>query len=348
MNRHLFSRRRVVGALSAAGAIAALTPASVQAQEATIRIVYNTLKTHPIGQFFETLAQEIEKNTATTSVRLKTRTFPNGQLFADMQIPDAVSTGTIEIGQVTLALANSPDAVASQIGMLPLLWNSWEALWYAEDHDDAWRSVFQALLNKLGMQLLGFTPFGVFEFYANRPVKLPANFKGLRLRGVGVELSNFIRELGASPVTMSAHEMYQATQRGTIDGFITGPSSVYDKKLYEVVKYSTAASFLFGTNPAAANLQWWSGLPKDVQAAITKAAVVAQQKARAQVKAVDQHAIEQIAKLGVTIQTLTPAEHELWVKAAKPVHDKYLNRAGNDGRKLLAIAQEANAKFPVR
>ncbi len=143
MNRHLFSRRRVVGALSAAGAIAALTPASVQAQEATIRIVYNTLKTHPIGQFFETLAQEIEKNTATTSVRLKTRTFPNGQLFADMQIPDAVSTGTVEIGQVTLALANSPDAVASQIGMLPLLWNSWEALWYAEDHDDAWLQCFQ-------------------------------------------------------------------------------------------------------------------------------------------------------------------------------------------------------------
>ncbi|MFZ3205284.1 MAG: hypothetical protein WA161_15560, partial [Pseudomonas sp.] len=65
-------------------------------------------------------------------------------------------------------------------------------------------------------------------------------------------------------------------------------------------------------------------------------------------KTEDQKAIEQIAKLGVTIQTLTPAEHELWVKAAKPVYDSYLERVGNEGRKLMAIAQEANAKFPAR
>jgi TRAP-type C4-dicarboxylate transport system substrate-binding protein len=347
MNRHLFSRRRVVGALSAAGAIAALTPASVQAQEATIRIAYNLPKTHPTGQFFETLAQEIEKNTATTSVRLKARTFPNGQLLNDAQSPDAVSTGSIEIAQINIGFINSPDAVAGQISTLPVVWNSWEALWYTEDQD-AFRSVFEASFNKLGMQLLSFLPYGVLEFYANKPVKLPANFKGLRLRGLGVEISNMIRELGASPVTMSSQEMYQATQRGTIDGFITGPSSVYDRKLYEVVKYSSAASVIYATFQATANLQWWSGLPKDVQAAVTKAAVVARQKARDQVKAVDQHAIEQIAKLGVTIQTLTPAERELWVKAMKPVYDKYIDRAGNDGRKLLAIAQEANAKFPAR
>ena len=89
-------------------------------------------------------------------------------------------------------------------------------------------------------------------------------------------------------------------------------------------------------------------LPKDVQAAITKAAVLAQQKGRELAKAEDQHATEQIAKLGVTIQTLTPAERGLWVKAGKPVHDKYIERVGDNGRKLMAIVQEANAKFPAR
>ncbi len=347
MNRHLFSRRRVVGALSAAGAIAALTPASVQAQEATIRIAYNLPKTHPTGQFFEILAQEIEKNTATTSVRLKVRTFPNGQLFNDAQLPDAISTGSVEIGQINMGFINAPDAAVGQVVNLPALWNSWEALWYAEDHD-AYRGVFQALFNKLGMQMLGFAAYDTGDFYANKPVKLPSDFKGLRLRGFGADLGHLIRELGASPVTLSSQEMYQATQRGTIDGFITGPSSVYARKLYEEVKYSSAASILHISFPATVNLKWWAGLPKDVQAAVTKAAVLAQQKGRELAKAEDQHATEQIAKLGVTIQTLTPAEHGLWVKAGKPVHDKYIERAGDNGRKLLAIAQEANAKFPAR
>lgn len=348
MNHHPLSRRRIVGALSAAGALAALTPASVLAQETTtLRIAYNLPKTHPTGQFFEILAQEIEKNTASTSVRMKVRTFPNGQLFNDAQLPDAISTGSVEIGQINMGFINTPDAAVGQVVNLPALWNSWEALWHAEDHE-AYRSVFQALFNKLGMQMLGFAAYGTAEFYANKPVKLPSDFKGLRLRGFGGELSHLIRELGAAPVTLSSQEMYQATQRGTIDGFVTGPSSVYARKLYEVVKYSSAASVLHISFPATANLKWWAGLPKDVQAAITKAAVLAQQKGRELAKAEDQHATEQIAKLGVTIQTLTPAERGLWVKAGKPVHDKYIERVGDNGRKLMAIVQEANAKFPAR
>jgi len=232
MNNHLFSRRRVVGALSAAGAIAALAPASVLAQEATLRIAHNLPKIQAVGQFFEILAQEIEKNTATTSVRLKARTFPNGQLFNDAQLPDAISTGSIEIGQINIGFINSPVTAAAQIVNLPALWGSWEALWHAEDQD-AYRSVFQAMFNKLDMQMLGFAAYDTGDFYANKPVKLPSDFKGLRLRGYGADLSYLIRELGASPVTLSSQEIYQATQRGTIDGFLTGPSSVYTRKLYD-------------------------------------------------------------------------------------------------------------------
>ena len=346
MNHHPFSRRRIVGALSAAGAIAALTPASVLAQEVTLRIAHNLPKTQAVGQFFDILAQEIEKNTATTSVRLRVRTFPNGQLFNDAQLPDAISTGSVEIGQINIGFINAPDAAVGQIVNLPALWGTWEALWYAEDQE-AYRSVFQALFNKLGMQMLGFAAYDTGDFFANKPVKLPSDFKGLRLRGYGADLSYLIRELGASPVTLSSQEMYQATQRGTIDGFLTGASSVYQRKLYEVVKYASAVPIGRLSFPVTANLKWWAGLPKDVQAAITKAAMVAQQKGRELAKSEGQQATEQLAKLGVTIQTLTPAEHGLWVKAVKPVLDKYVERTGDKGHKLMAIVQEANAKFPV-
>lgn len=347
----LLSRRHVVGALSAVGTLAAagasLAPRPAQAAEAKVRIAYNLPKTHPTGQFFEILAQEIEKNTAATSVRLKASTFANGQLFNDAQLPDAISTGSVEIGQINIGFINTPDAAVGQVVNLPCLWNSWEALWHAEDHA-AYRDVFQALFHKLGMQMIGFTAYGAAEFYANKPVKLPSDLKGLRLRSFGSELSQLMRDLGASPVTLSSQEIYQATQRGTINGFITGPSSTYARKLYEVVKYSSAASLLYISFPATVNLEWWNGLPKNVQAAISKAARVAELKTRELAKAEDQQSTQQIAKLGVTIQTLTPAERAQWVTASKPVYDKYLQRTGDAGRKMLALVQEANARFPAR
>lgn len=346
MNATGTSRRRAVKTLFCTSAVAMLKPVYVRAAEpSVIRIAYNLPKEHPIGQFFETLAAEIDKNTALTSLRIKAKTFPNGQLFNDAQLPDAISTGSVEIGQVNIGFINAPAASVGQIVNLPVLWNSWEALWYAEDNK-AYRNIFRDLFNQLGMHLLGFAAYGTGEFYATKPVKMPNDFKGLRLRAYGKESSDLIRLLGASPVTLSSQEMYQGTQRGIIDGFLTGPSSVYSRKLYEVVKYSSAASILRASFEATCNMSWWRNLPKDTQAAIDQSATVAEKKGRDLVSAEDKYATEQIAKLGVLIQTLTSQERAQWIQTVKPMYDKYLQNADEKGKRLMQIVNEANSANP--
>ena len=352
MNHNLFSRRRIVGSLFVIGAFftfAALSPTSAlaQAKDSTIRIAYNLPKDHATGVYFETLAQEIEKNTAGTSIRIKVRTFPNGQLYNDVQMSDAVSTGTVEIGQINPDFMNTPDAELLRIWNLPFLWHSWEATWYTEDHD-VYRAAFQTQFNKIGMRLLSWALYGTADYWANKPIRVPADLKGLRLRTYGVDSSKLARELGASPVTMSSQETYQATQRGILDGFITGVTSVYSRKLYEVVKYGSPIPVVRVSFMGNANLKWWDGLPKDVQTAIEKAAVVAQQTARAKAVEDERHAREAVAKFGVNTPSITVAERELWLAAVKPRYDEYLQKAGDGGRKLMAIVQEANAKYPAR
>src|SRR3546814_21140107 len=93
--RKNIQRRSVLAAGLASAFLWAAVP-SHAADTAIIRIAYNLPKDHATGLYFETLAKEIDKLTAPTALHLKPRTFPNGQLYNDTQLPDAVSTGAVE------------------------------------------------------------------------------------------------------------------------------------------------------------------------------------------------------------------------------------------------------------
>ena len=88
-------------------------------------------------------------------------------------------------------------------------------------------------------------------------------------------MSEWLEHIGASPVSMSSQEVFQAMERKMIDGYATGASSVIDRSFYEVTKYGTDMNTIQTTFPAGANLKWWNGLPDDVKEAIVKASKTA-------------------------------------------------------------------------
>jgi len=319
---------------------------SALAETATIRVAHNLPASTATGVYFQTLADEIQKNTAGTSMQLTVQLFPNGQLFNDTQMPDAISTGTLEIGGINLDFMNQPEIQPLRIGGLPFAFNSWEALWAAED-DDAYRKAFANQFAKAGMHHIGWVPYGTVEFFAIKPIKLPDDLKGLRLRAFGVDTSRLIQEIGGAPVSMSSQEIYQALQRQTIDGFISGPTSVYSRKLYEVVKHGTSAQLIFLSFLAEANKNWWEGLPDDVRNAIEAAAGTASKTAREFVKKEVAEAERSLTAAGVTIVRPTGAEREAWVKAASGRMDQYRSDGGKLAEELLAIAAKANGQHPA-
>ena len=337
-------RRRAVLAALGAVAIAALArPTGAAPTEMPVKIAYNLPKDHATGTFFEVLAREITARTATTSVRLVPQTFPDGQLYNDTQLPDAIGNGAVDIGQINLGFMAGRDADVLRIWALPFLYGSWEAEWAAED-SDAFREVFTTQMRKYNQEMLGWVQYGAVEIYANKPVRVPADVKGLRLRGFGVDSTTLLRDLGASPVTMSSQEIYQAMQRGTIDGFSTGPSSVMDRKLYEVTRHGTDVGLTYIPFVAAANTGWWNALPADVRQAVLAAAAVAQKESRAQAKADHAKLKAELTAKGMTVHTPSDAERAEWVTAARSRQEDYLRRTGDVGKKLLDVVAEANAK----
>lgn len=335
---------RMAAALLAAGPLL-VTPA--QAREATVRIAYNLPADHATGVYFETLAKEIEARTANTGLTLKARTFPNGQLYNDTTLPDAVSQGGVEIGQMNIGFITGPEAEPLRIWGLPWLYSSWEAAWQTEDSPQ-FRGVIQAQFRKFNMQMLGWAAYGTVEFYAKRPIATPADMKGMRMRAFGVDTSQLLKAVGASPVSMSSQEMFQAVQRGVIDGFITGPTSVYARKLYEGVAHGTTLNINYLSFLAAANLEWLNGLPADTRAAVLAASDVAQKASRVRAQQDDAKARAQLAQLGLKASPApTPAVREQWVGAAKPLYDQYLAKSGRTGAEMMAIVKAANTAHPA-
>ena len=97
-------------------------------------------------------------------------------------------------------------------------------------------------LDNKGIVGLGFWDNGFKVMSANRPLRTPADFRGLKMRIQSSKvLDSQMRALGASPQVMAFSEVYQALQTGVVDGTENPPSNLYTQKMHEVQKYVTVS-----------------------------------------------------------------------------------------------------------
>jgi len=90
---------------------------------------------------------------------------------------------------------------------------------------------------KLGGVVVGAYLWPHQVVYSRKPIKGPADLKGLKLRVFGTAQTEFARALGAEPVSIAFAEVYTALERGTVDAALTGTYSGFALKWYEVSKY---------------------------------------------------------------------------------------------------------------
>ena len=124
---------------------------------------------------------------------------------------------------------------------LPYLFDNFEQV-----HQVTQGPTGKQLLDQLepkGLKGLAFWDNGFKQMNANKALRVPADFKGVKLRIFSSKvLDAQMRALGAIPQVLAASEMYQAMQTGLVDGNENTESTFYDFKLYEVQKYLTHSS----------------------------------------------------------------------------------------------------------
>lgn len=109
-------------------------------------------------------------------------------------------------------------------------------------------------------------------FTRDTPVRSLADIEGLKIRAPDPVSAQIIEAWGASPVSMSATETYNAMSTGVVDGTLIGASAVGSYNLQEVSDYVTLnVPGALSTFTLIMNQQAYDGLSESQRAALDEA-----------------------------------------------------------------------------
>jgi C4-dicarboxylate-binding protein DctP len=201
-----------------------------------------------------------------------------------------------------------------------------------------------SLLAPKGMVGLAYWDNGFKGMSANRPLHMPDDFRGLKMRIQSSKvLEAQMRALGAIPQVMAFSEVYQALQTGVVDGTENPFSNEYTQKMHEVQKYTVISDHGYVGYAVIVNKKFWDALPADVRAALESSMKDATKYANDIAKSENDEALEAVRKSGKTeILTLTPEQKAAMKKALVTVHKENESRVGKDT--LAAVYKETGFK----
>src|SRR5258708_9143859 len=271
---------------------------------------------------FKELAEERTKG------RVKVEVYANSTLYKDNEEVDALQLGAVQMLAPSLAKFGPLAVREFEVFDLPYLFDNYDEL-----HKVTRGPVGASLLKKLepkGIIGLAYWDNGFKDMSANKALRTPADFRGLKMRIQSSKvLDSQMRALGASPQVMAFSEVYQALQTGVVDGTENPPSNLYTQKMYEVQKYLTISDHGYLGYAVIVNKKFWDGLPADVRAQLTKASDEATEFADDIAKKENEDSLAAVRKSGSTeFITLAPGETLAWKRALIKVHKEVESRVG--------------------
>jgi TRAP-type C4-dicarboxylate transport system substrate-binding protein len=172
--------------------------------------------------------------------------------------PQALGKGIVDMyyGTAAYYAGTAPAAVTSKLSMLTS--QQEKDMGVDAIYDNIHREKLNAAyLGALGSQL-------PFQLYTVKKVTSPDQIKGLRIRTSPMYV-DFLKALGATPVATKPGDVYQALERGVVDGFMWPLYSIRDWGWQEVTKYVTGPAFYKVSHPLLMNADKWDKLPKHLQ-----------------------------------------------------------------------------------
>src|SRR3989440_10878504 len=220
--------RRLIMAAASIAAPTLVGPAAAQSP-IVIKFSHVVASNTPKGLAAEKFKELAEKYTAG---KVKVEVYPNSQLYKDKEELEALQLGAVQM----LAPSNSkfgPIGVRDfEVFDLPFVLPDKVAL--RRVTDGALGKRLLNLLEPKGMVGLAYWDNGFKLMSANKPLREPEDFKGLKFRIQSSKvLEAQMRALGSIPQIMAFSEVYQALQTGVVDGQENTASNMYTQKMHE-------------------------------------------------------------------------------------------------------------------
>ncbi|MBV1868567.1 MAG: TRAP transporter substrate-binding protein DctP [Marinosulfonomonas sp.] len=263
--------------------------------------------------------------------------YDSAQLYRDKEVPQAVSSGAIDMGMTTTArFAGTIPAI--EILYVPFAMGSRDKIVGMLAPGAELRTLLDDALTETGARPIYWMDYGTAVFLSKKdnPIRVPADVEGMKVRVFGKTLGDFVTALGGAPTLMSGSEQFLAYQRGTVDAGMTGIGSVISRKLYEVMDVVTRSEHAKIEFLMLINDKVWGTLSGDEQATMTECGQISEANLRASIAQVETDAAADTLTYGKEVIEMTDENRAAWKAAAQPVVDAYLASSGELGQKVIA------------
>jgi C4-dicarboxylate-binding protein DctP len=308
-------------------AVLAATGAAFAQQPIIIKFSHVVANDTPKGKGAERFKELAEK---ATNGRVKVEVYPNSTLYKDKEELEALQLGAVQMLAPSVSKFGPLGAKEFEVFDLPYIFPTKDVL-YRVTEGQIGKDLFKKLEPK-GITGLAYWDNGFKVMTANKPLRKPEDFRGLKMRIQSSKvLDAQMRALGANPQMLAFSEVYQAMQTGVVDGGENTPSNVYTQKMHEVQKHLTVSNHGYIGYAVIVNKKFWDGLPPDIRAALEEAMRGATRYANSVSQLDNDQALEAIKKTGKT-EVYVPTEKEKaeWRKALMPVQKEMSSRIGAD------------------
>jgi len=329
---------RGITRLLAVSALVTVFGAQAQSQPSApilIKFSHITADSTPKGQgalMFQKLVQE------RLPEQVKVEVYSNSSLYGDGKEMEALLLNQVQM------LAPAPSKLEQYTKQLQLF----DLMFLFDDvaaaqrfqQSDKGKTMLKSMEDK-GITGLAYWLNGMRQFTANKPLREPADARGLKFRVQPSDLQAAqYTALRAVPRKMAFAEIYQGLQTGVVNAQDNPWSNIYSQKYFEVQPYMTESNHGIGNYLLITNTQFWNGLPAPVRTELEEIIEEVTAEVNRQAEALNEKARQNIVDTGKSeILVLTDEQRNAWRDAVRPAWKKFENEIGID---LIQAAEAAN------
>ncbi|MFC1871944.1 TRAP transporter substrate-binding protein [Chloroflexota bacterium] len=270
---------------------------------------------------------------------INVQVYHSAELYSHREVADAVVNGAVEMGWCS----------GGHWGGRTPLFGFYNYIGMVQDMDHLLRAKEQLsdLLNpyfeQQGVKVLYWIGYGHNLYAGNYRVIEPQDLDGRLIRGMNSATNAFLEAMGATPAALALSEVYDALDKGAIDGAMTGWANLYTQNYAEVADYViTPLSSPFFMS--FINLNVWNSLPKDAQKEIMEVVQEVETFTFETAEHDDQIAIQDTRQKAEVI-IMTPEQIAVWEEMGKSTWDLYIEECekagyGDTAREVMRILDE--------
>ncbi|MEM7224359.1 MAG: TRAP transporter substrate-binding protein [Pseudomonadota bacterium] len=253
-----------------------------------------------------------------TNGKIYVRLAPGGQLGAGGALAQKVQNGTIQAAQHSLSNF-APFAPVVDLINLPYFCGA-NQKFVNLVNSEAWKAEVHPKVEAKGFKALWYVVIDprvvALRKGGDGPIKTPADLSGIKFRVPGSKmLQQYYRMIGANPTPVAWGETPSAIKQGVADALDPAVGALYVFGFNDILSWVTFSQAVPDSQVYSCNLEWFQGLPADVQDGVIFASEITAQQNLAKVPAARNYAMAEMRKAGVEFYSPTAAELDEWIAA---------------------------------